>query len=275
MYVGNEDDLYVKDVLIHPSDVELCFSTVRINGTINQKSNVIFYIVEGELIVIIDGIANFVRKNQAVFLPKNKRFILLTTFSQNLQFYRSAISVSANGATLFDLFTLNDFVITIKNPQKMAECFQSSMKDDNYTSVYGYHLNRVAKIMEILAMCFESSNSYAASKSHNWMKLLSFMDENINKSLSLQALADFVFLHPNYLVKKFKQDFGISPMKYYNNLRIKKIIQILYDTDMSINDIALEMGFSDQYYFSYFFKERCGISPQECKDLLKKAKKEN
>lgn len=64
--------------------------------------------------------------------------------------------------------------------------------------------------------------------------------------------------HANHL---FKKAIGESIIKYRNSLRIEHAKFLLITTDMHIEEVAFESGFSDKFYFTRYFTKRTGVSP--------------
>ena len=59
---------------------------------------------------------------------------------------------------------------------------------------------------------------------------------------------------------------GMPPMQYVNSYRIEKAQTLLKNTDRSITDIALAVGFDDASYFARIFKKQTGMTPREYKN---------
>ena len=59
----------------------------------------------------------------------------------------------------------------------------------------------------------------------------------------------------------FKKHTGVSPNEYIITQRISAACQLLVQTDKSISEIAAEVGYGDQYYFSRIFKKKMGVPP--------------
>ncbi|MBQ9116311.1 MAG: AraC family transcriptional regulator [Clostridia bacterium] len=60
----------------------------------------------------------------------------------------------------------------------------------------------------------------------------------------------------------FKRLIGVSPKEYISEMRIKNAEELLLTTSMSIKEISASLGFSNQYYFSNFFKKKKGGYPE-------------
>jgi YesN/AraC family two-component response regulator len=87
------------------------------------------------------------------------------------------------------------------------------------------------------------------------------MHENITKKLTLSQLSDMVGLSPTYLSRAFKERTGYSLIHFFNKLKIDKAKELIIDGDRKIKEVAKELGFGDEFYFSRLFKKIEGVSP--------------
>jgi AraC family transcriptional regulator len=78
---------------------------------------------------------------------------------------------------------------------------------------------------------------------------------------SLTGLAQSVGVHPVTLARSFRRSFGCTVGEYVRRLRIEHAARQLADTDLSLAEIALTAGFSDQSHFSNLFRRHTGQSP--------------
>lgn len=78
---------------------------------------------------------------------------------------------------------------------------------------------------------------------------------------SLTGLAESVGVHPVTLARAFRRAFGCTVGEYVRRLRIERAARQLADTDLSLAEIALAEGFSDQSHFSNLFRRHTGSSP--------------
>ncbi|MBW7461363.1 AraC family transcriptional regulator, partial [Paenibacillus sepulcri] len=89
----------------------------------------------------------------------------------------------------------------------------------------------------------------------------SFIQQHYDKNIQIQDVASYVGLDRSYLSKLFKTRTGISPYEYVMSLRLSKGKQLLQETDLPIEHIALLLGFKDTFHFSSFFKRKAGQAP--------------
>lgn len=81
------------------------------------------------------------------------------------------------------------------------------------------------------------------------------------ENIHISDIAEDLHVHPNYLTRTFREEFGISPKKYVMDLKLKKAANMLTSSDMSAALIGYSVGFEDQAAFSKAFKARFGMSP--------------
>ena len=90
-----------------------------------------------------------------------------------------------------------------------------------------------------------------------------YMKENYTKQVKLEQLAASCFLSPNYFHKIFTKTLHTTPANYLLMLRMNSSISLLLNEKHSIKEIAYQMGFCNDAYFSRVFKKYFGITPGE------------
>ena len=92
-------------------------------------------------------------------------------------------------------------------------------------------------------------------------QLLAYINEKYMEPLTLQEAAKKLHLSYSSISTKFSMTVGKGFKEVLNDVRIEKAKELLADTDMSLLDIALSIGYTDQSYFCKVFKMRTGDSP--------------
>ncbi|NII25489.1 AraC family transcriptional regulator [Pseudoflavitalea sp. X16] len=100
---------------------------------------------------------------------------------------------------------------------------------------------------------------------------IEMMQKNINRNISLNEFAAFSHLSVSHFSSLFRIRTGFSPVEYFNHLKIQHACQALAFTAKAIKEIADELGFSDQYYFSRIFSRFMGMAPSEYRNRNKTA----
>ncbi len=90
-----------------------------------------------------------------------------------------------------------------------------------------------------------------------------YIDQNINKPLTLQNIASAVYLHPTYLSNIFKKQTGMNLVNYINRRRILEAKELLKDPTSRISWVVERVGFTSRKYFEKVFKEMVGMTPTQ------------
>ncbi len=91
---------------------------------------------------------------------------------------------------------------------------------------------------------------------------MAYLHEHYAESISRWDLAQYVCISEDYLTYCFRQELGITPMQYLQRYRVNRAKELLRNTQKSITEIALQVGFSDSGYFSRVFHRQTGMSPE-------------
>ena len=92
---------------------------------------------------------------------------------------------------------------------------------------------------------------------------IAYIKANLSGELNLDALSERFNFSKIYFHKLFKASTGKTLHEYVEDQRIKKSINLMISTDMTLTRIAYECGFSSQSYFSYAFKKKTGATPRK------------
>lgn len=111
--------------------------------------------------------------------------------------------------------------------------------------------------------CFLMETSGASE----YRKAVSVMTEKVCENITLSELGEYCHISVSYIKVLFQKHAGISPMKYYSNLRLQHIITLM-KSGMSNKAIASVMNFSSINYFSIFFKSMVGMTATEYRKNL-------
>ena len=83
---------------------------------------------------------------------------------------------------------------------------------------------------------------------------------NLGQKITNQALAQVANLSPSHFARAFKDSQGVAPHQYILECRVKRAQELLA-ADLSLSEIAFEVGFSDQSHLTRWFREFVGVTP--------------
>lgn len=95
--------------------------------------------------------------------------------------------------------------------------------------------------------------------------VISYIDENICTKLTVEDIAANAYISPAHLQRLFHVTFGMTIAKYVHRQKLEKALELLYDTDRKVCDIAYDVGFEHESSFIRSFKREFGITPHEAR----------
>ena len=98
-------------------------------------------------------------------------------------------------------------------------------------------------------------------------KVKKYIEQNYMKEISLGDMSEYVSISDYYLSRIFNNVEGINFRDYLIKVRMEKAKNILKKGGKSIKEVSIEVGYSDQNYFSNAFKKYTHLSPKEYMDL--------
>lgn len=99
---------------------------------------------------------------------------------------------------------------------------------------------------------------------HNVLRLrpaIEYIAEHYSDKLYIELLSEMIDVSADYFTKMFRDSIGKTPVEYINSLRVNRAMQLLFETDLSMAEIADEIGFCNPNYFHKIFKQYIDMSP--------------
>lgn len=114
----------------------------------------------------------------------------------------------------------------------------------------------------------ESKTQREARETHSSFvhKIQRYIEQHLSEDVSLQALAEHMFLHPAYISAMYKQETGGNLSDYIYRYRMERACYLLRNTKDKIYEIAEQLGYQYTPYFSKLFKNQYGVTPQEYRE---------
>ena len=177
------------------------------------------------------------------------------------------IHMIVNDGYLGDILTTLPNYIDLSDTDEIKEIFISLCEHYN-TGITNDDILTQSLLLKLIYTLSENSASVVkfTPKSNNRKTIeraLEYINNHLSADLTLEKLASVANFNTIYFHKLFKASTGKTLHEYVEDQRIKKSINLLISTDMTLTEIAYECGFSSQSYFSYAFKKKIGSAPRE------------
>ncbi|MBX3240919.1 MAG: helix-turn-helix transcriptional regulator [Chitinophagaceae bacterium] len=108
-----------------------------------------------------------------------------------------------------------------------------------------------------------SQNSSRRDFPQSFIKLEQTLRDNLSHQWTVDEMAVLMALGATAFSERVKNFTGFSPLNYLINIRISEAIKLLKQSDRSVTDIALEVGFYSSQHFATTFKKLTGYTPSE------------
>ena len=92
---------------------------------------------------------------------------------------------------------------------------------------------------------------------------IKYIQFNYSHDISIDDIAKAVGVSRSHLYRVFMSNVGQSPIDYLTSYRISEACFLLKNSQLSIAEIAVSVGFFDQFYFSRVFKKSKGVPPSK------------
>lgn len=204
-----------------------------------------------------DGPEYVHNKYDVIYLPKGSTYTVeCDTDDENTPCY----------AINFDILgdeTYPPFHITPKNGRELINLFKEAHK--NYSKKKtGYYYSCAKDLYGIISILkSEITSEYIpSSKERILLPAVDYILEHLTEeTISIPHLASICGISEVYFRKIFKIMYGVSPIRYINNLKIERAEEMLISDMYSINEISDVLGYSSPTRFSKDFKKYTGVSP--------------
>lgn len=104
-------------------------------------------------------------------------------------------------------------------------------------------------------------------------QVIRYIHEHYRESVTLEVLAQFFNYSAPYLSKQFRRKTGFSIIDYLIKARVDKAMDLLVKTNMSIQEAAESVGYTDVSYFARVFRKHAGMSPKQFREDTAKRQK--
>ncbi len=94
-----------------------------------------------------------------------------------------------------------------------------------------------------------------------------FLHQHYGEPIQLQQLSQISYMSPSHFQRRFRQSFGISPIRYLQSLRVDRAKGLIKQA-LPMTSVALQTGFYDQSHFNKYFKLLTGMVPSRYQAII-------
>jgi AraC-like DNA-binding protein len=170
-----------------------------------------------------------------------------------------------------------DFFVEGSDREMVTQLFELMTRESRHQRLGALEMQRSALRMFLLLIVrlYEEpieklirEHRQEQSTSEAILKILKFMQARLSEKIALEDVAKEVFLTPNYVSHLIKRETGKTFSGLILEKRIERAKELLQFTPKRLAEIAEEVGFSDEAYFSKRFKLATGKTPKKFRDSI-------
>ncbi|MCM1569216.1 MAG: AraC family transcriptional regulator [Roseburia sp.] len=223
-------------------------------------------IQEGDLIILNPGV-----RHQALFVKEAE---VPTT-----EFFVGFSDIQISGLPANFLPAPDDGYMLHTTGELRQKLFKicSSMEAEKAICREGRYFMLKAYLMQLLILVIREQCEPAAvgsgyafestNKKYVVEQMLNYFEDHYSEKISLDQIAENMYLSPFYISRIFKSETGDTPIRHLINIRLEKAREILESGYAgSIQEVAALVGYDDAYHFSKLFKKHHGITPSQAKN---------
>jgi AraC family transcriptional regulator len=103
--------------------------------------------------------------------------------------------------------------------------------------------------------------TFSALPRSKLQRVTDYIHDNLREELTLEKISQTLSMSPYHFAHVFKQAVGVAPHHYVVKCRIDRAKALLRGTDLSVTEIASQVGYSNLSHFSVAFHKRIGQTP--------------
>ncbi len=159
--------------------------------------------------------------------------------------------------------------------EKTRQVYQVAGAEDSQVVLLGVEAERIYsrvidQVQSYMERIFEEIISNKLAKLGGELDYaVEYIEKNLYRDITLGDIAQYMNISPHYFSRIFKKAHSQNFVDFVTDRKIIQAVYWLRNTDKSINEVALALGFSEPNYFSKVFKKRLGTTPSEFKRLDK------
>ncbi|ALS24026.1 MULTISPECIES: helix-turn-helix transcriptional regulator [Paenibacillus] len=260
--------------------IRLGHNIAKPNYHIGPRTSPYYY-----LLFVLEGQGTFIQNHQTFRLKKNDMFCL---FPQVIhEYYTDPDAPLRKIFFAFDgkqaLHLLDRIGLRPHTPHAADALTPQSIQLmwEFYRLVSSHEHTDLARLRMFYSIFEELSGaniqpSAQDNRTVSWLqKGKEYLEIHYVEGITVERAAEFVGVDRTHYTKQFRKAYGVTPIQYIQQLRMKEAKQLIEQTNYTMTEIAQSVGYPDLFTFSKAFKKMVGVSPKEYRIKQSSRREEN
>lgn len=279
----------IREMALELMKSDNCHIAVRKAGAFRFPSNYryeahrhieyeINYIDNGKCVMTFDGLYVPLKAGECIIIPPfhNHGFLVEANSGCKIKQAEVHFEIPAEMETTFPFsgknpyYRIKDCEDVVPLIEEIGRFYRSEKRND-----YRDTLLDLSVVQLIVALGYHTAKTEDASvaiKNKKILEIMKYIQAHYSEEIHIEALAKDYSISSRYVRKYFSNEIGMSCLEYITLLRMNKARELLWETEKSITDIAMETGYGTPQYFCRIFKNEIGISPTGYRSKWKEEK---
>jgi AraC family transcriptional regulator len=161
---------------------------------------------------------------------------------------------------------VNDMMINQLLNRLILICTENNEAKDFFANLVLQEL--VVRLMQTRAKHVFLDNHKSHKTGNRFAHVVDYIQKHLQENISIKTLSREAYMSEPHFFRCFKQQFGVSPVDYINEQRIRAAKMMLHAADYSVTEISFACGFNNLNYFLKMFKRHTGLTPAQYRKSL-------
>lgn len=228
----------------------------------------LYYITDGEAKLVLKGATLQLKPHKLYYIPSYS--VLTANCDSYLSHHYIHFQFDGILNTFSPYFQLHMEADPLPGDEQLFQRVASIVERNSDRLDEALELNG---IMQILLSRF-LQKAEASPDILRFSKVIEYIDNHIDKKITVAELADLLYLNKVYFSNTFTKSMGITPSQLIIEKKLSRAMYLLKNSNMTTKEICYSLGLDNEAYFSRLFKKKSGLTPSAFRKSVQKTKKE-
>ncbi|MBQ2967117.1 MAG: helix-turn-helix domain-containing protein [Clostridia bacterium] len=221
------------------------------SSTLHFDKPCLGYILKGKCEILYKGKTYFAEAGDLMYIAKGTNYSSFWTGDPEIEFY--SVPFKFTDPYAMDAFK---FQLVKNYPRDKFDRLYAISEEDTFLRLEAFY----SLLSELYTKLQKNKKGRAYD---SILPAISYIEQNCTEKLYVEHLASLCNLSPSRFFAVFKETVGNTPVGYKNAIRIQKGMELLYETDMTVEQISEVLNFSSPAHFRKQFSKLLGVTPKE------------